>query len=54
MFVFTTVMYEYMTSRRNNVNNLFDNTNVRFKIYREFYHGIIYISNEGREAKIVE
>jgi len=25
---------------------------VQIKIYREFYHGIIYIANEGRHVKI--
>jgi hypothetical protein len=24
---------------------------VRIKIYREFYHGIIYITNEGRHVE---
>jgi len=27
---------------------------VRIKIYREFYHGIIYIANEGRHVRIKE
>ena len=44
------VQYEYMNSLRNDVNNLLDNTHVRIKIYREFYHGIIYIANEGRRS----
>ena len=26
---------------------------VRIKIYREFYHGIIYIANEGHHVKIL-
>jgi hypothetical protein len=47
MFVCTTVLYEYMKSLRNDVNNLFDNTHVLLKIYPEFYHSIIYIANEG-------
>ena len=41
MFVCITVLYEYMNSLRNEVNNLFDNKHMRFKIYREFYHGIM-------------
>ena len=28
------------------------NAHVRIKIYREFYHGIIYIANEGRHDRI--
>ena len=28
-------IYEYMKSLRNDVNNLFDNTHVRIKLYRE-------------------
>jgi len=44
MFVCTTVLYEYMTSFRNDVNNLFDITHVRIKIYGELYHCIIYIT----------
>ena len=43
MFECTSVLYEYVNSLRNVVNNVFDNTHVRIKIYREFYHGIIYI-----------
>jgi hypothetical protein len=31
---------------------LFVNTHVRIKIYREFYHGIIHIANEGRYVRI--
>jgi hypothetical protein len=27
---------------------------VRIKIYREFYHCIIYIANEGRHVRIVK
>jgi len=32
---------------RNEVDNLFDNMHARINIYREFYHNIIYIVNEG-------
>jgi hypothetical protein len=38
---------------RNDVCNLFVNTHVRIKIYREFYHCIIYIANEGRHIRIL-
>jgi hypothetical protein len=52
MFVCTTVLYAYMDSLGKDVCNLFVNTHVRIKIYREFYHCIIYIANEGRHARI--
>ena len=52
MFICTTVLYEYMKSLRNEMNNLFDNTHVGIKIYQEFYHSIIYIANEGRHVRI--
>ena len=45
-------MYEYMNSPRNDVCNLFVNTHVRIKIYREFYH-IIYIANDGSHVEIL-
>ena len=32
---------------------LFVNTHVRIQIYREFYHRIIYIADEGRHVKII-
>jgi len=41
-----------MNLHRNDVYNVFVNTHVRIKIYRAFYHGIIYKANEGRHAKI--
>ena len=41
-----------MKKLRNDVYNLFVNTHVRIKIYREFYHGIIHIANEGRYVRI--
>ena len=47
-----TVLYEYMHSYRNDVYDLFVNTHLRIKIYREFYHGIIYIANEERHVRI--
>jgi hypothetical protein len=53
MFVCTMVLYEYMNSPRNDVCNFIVNTHVRIKIYREFYHCIIYIANEGRHVRIV-
>ena len=52
MFVCTTVLYEYMTSFRNDVNNLFDITHVRIKIYGELYHCIIYITFEERHVRV--
>ena len=52
MFVCTTVLYEYMNSVRNDVCNLFVNTHVLIKIYRDFYHCVIYIANEGRHVRI--
>ena len=53
MFVCTTVLYEYMNSRRNNVCNLFANTHVWIKICHEIYHCIIYVVNEGSHVRIV-
>jgi hypothetical protein len=44
LFVCIMAMYEYMNLLRTDVYNLFVNTQVRNKIYREFYHGIIYIA----------
>jgi hypothetical protein len=41
-----------MKSFRNDVINLFDNMHVQIKIYREFFHGIIYIANEGCHVRI--
>jgi hypothetical protein len=38
----------------NYLNNLFDNVHMQIKIYWEFYHGIIYIANEGHHIRIVE
>jgi GH25 family lysozyme M1 (1,4-beta-N-acetylmuramidase) len=52
MFVCTTVLYEYMNSVRNDVCNLFVNTHVLIKIYRDFYHCVLYIANEGRHVRI--
>ena len=46
------VLYEYMNSPGNDVCNLFVNTHEQIKIYREFYHCIIYIANEGRHVRI--
>ena len=52
MFLCTTILYEYMTSLRNDVCNLFPNMHVRIKTYHEFYHYIIHIANEGRHVRI--
>ena len=46
MFACTTVLYEYINLHWNYVYNLFFNMHVQIKIYREFYHGFIYIANE--------
>ena len=54
MLVCTTGLYEYINSLRNYVNNVCGNTHVRIKIYREFYHGITYIANEGYHVRIIE
>jgi hypothetical protein len=48
----TTVLYEYMNSLENDVCNLYINTHEWIKIYREFYHCIIYIANEGHHDRI--
>jgi hypothetical protein len=37
----------------NDVNNLFDYMHMLIKIYWEFYHYIIYISDEGRYVRIL-
>ena len=46
-------LYEYTSLRRNDIYNLFVNMHVRITIYREFFHGIIYIANDGRHARII-
>ena len=52
-YIYTTVLYAYINSFRNDVYDLFCNTHVQIKIYREFYHCIIYIANnEGRHVRI--
>ena len=48
------VLYEYMYSLGNDVCNLFVNTHEQIKIYREFYHCIIYIANEECHVRISE
>jgi hypothetical protein len=48
----TAVLYEYINSLGNDVCNLFINMHERIKIYREFYHCIIYIANEGHHVRI--
>jgi len=40
-----------MNLPRNDGSNLFVNTHVRIKIYREFHHGVIYIASEGRHVR---
>ena len=40
------MLYEYINSLGNDVCNLFVNMSERIKIYREFYHCIIYIAND--------
>jgi hypothetical protein len=52
MFACTMVLYEYMKSLRNEVNNLFNNIHVRIQIYREFYHNIIYKGHHARMRDI--
>ena len=37
----------------NEVCNLFVNTDVQIRIYREFYHCIIYIAKEGCHVRIL-
>jgi hypothetical protein len=44
--------HSQMNLLRNDVYNLFVNMHVRIKIYWVFYHGIIYIVNEGRHVRI--
>ena len=41
-----------MNLQGNDVCNLFVNTHERIRIYREFYHCIIDIANEGRHVRI--
>ena len=47
------VLYEYIISFRNDIYDLIVNRHVRIKIYQEFYHDIIYITNEGRHVRIL-
>jgi hypothetical protein len=46
------VLYKYMKSLGNDVHNLSINAHVQSKIYREFYHNIVYIPNEGHHIRI--
>ena len=41
-----------MALLRNDVHNLSNYTRVWNKIYQEFYHGIVYIANEGCHIRI--
>jgi hypothetical protein len=52
MFVYTTVLYEYMKSLRNDVHNLLDNVHVPIKIYLKIYNDIVYITNKWRHIRI--
>jgi len=52
IFVCTTVLYKYMKSLRNDIHYLSDNKHVEIKIYPEFYHGIVYIDNDGSHIRI--
>ena len=52
MFFFTTVLRKCMKSLRNYVHYLSDNAHAWSKIYTEFYHGIVYVANEGRHIRI--
>ena len=52
LLVRTTILCKYIISLSNDLHNLSDNTHVRIKIYREFFHSIVYIANEGRHIKI--
>lgn len=47
MFVCTMVLLKYMQLIRYDVHNISGNMHGRSKIYREFYHVIVYIANEG-------
>ena len=42
-----------MKTLRNEVNIFYDNAHVQIKMYQEFYHGIIYIANEGHHNRII-
>jgi hypothetical protein len=42
MFVCTTILYEYINLL--DIYNLFANTHVRIKIYREFYHVLFILT----------
>jgi len=43
-----------MKSLWNDVHNLSNNTHIQNKIYQKFYHGIVYIANEGRHIRIMD
>jgi hypothetical protein len=50
--VYTTVLYEYMKSLRNDVHNLSDNVHVPIKIYLKIYNDIVYITNKWHHIRI--
>ena len=41
------VQYKLMKLLRNDVHKIFGNMTVQNKIYHDFYHGIVYMNNEG-------
>ena len=41
------VQYKFMKLLRNDVHKIFGNMTVQNKIYHDFYHGIVYMINEG-------
>jgi len=42
---------KYMKSHKNDILDFCDITHAQLRIYREFYHYIIYIANEGRHFR---
>jgi hypothetical protein len=52
LLVRTTILCKYILSLSNDLHNLSDNTHVRIKIYREYFHSIVYRANEGRHIRI--
>ena len=52
MSIWTTVLYKYVKSHRNDVHNLYSDMHMRSKLYLQFYHYIVYIAKEGRHIRI--
>ena len=50
MFVCSTILYEYI-QKQMNVMMCSAITHVRINIHRDFYRGIIYMTNEGRNVR---